>query len=236
MSKQSAAGGLSRRAVLGFGAAALAASVLPRFANAQEPPVVSAKSPAEALDLLKQGNARHVANQPLCDDHSAGRASRALGQAPHAAILSCSDSRVAPEFAFDQGPGELFVVRVAGNFVTTDGLASLEYGAKVLGTKLIVVLGHSSCGAVNATLQVLREHTTLPGHIPDLVRAMKPGIAPVLQQAGHDMAERAVLANVKYNVQRLANADPVLAPMVRQGQLKVVGGVYDLASGRVTFV
>ncbi|MEO7063852.1 MAG: carbonic anhydrase [Dokdonella sp.] len=236
MSKRPIARGLSRREVLGLGAAVVAASVLSPFATAQEPPVVSANSPDEALNLLKQGNARYVANQSRCNDYSVDRASRAVGQAPHAAILSCSDSRVAPEFAFDQGPGELFVVRVAGNFVTTDGLASLEYGAKVLGTKLIVVLGHSGCGAVNATLQVLREHTTLPGHIPALVRAMKPGITPVLKDTGHEMAARAVIANVNYNVQRLANAGPVLAPMVRDGKLKVVGGVYDLASGRITFV
>lgn len=236
MNKRSVASGLSRREALGFGAALFAASLLPRRVAAQEPPVVSANSPEEALALLKQGNARHVANQPLCNDHGAGRASRALGQAPHAAILSCADSRVAPEFAFDQGPGELFVVRVAGNFVTTDGLASLEYGAQVLGTKLIVVLGHNRCGAVNATLQVLRERTSLPGHIPELVRAMKPGIAPVLKETGHDPAERAVISNVRYNVQRLASAGPVLAPMVREGKLKIVGGVYDLASGRVEFI
>lgn len=236
MGKRLVVNRVSRREFLGLGAALVAASVFRPHATAQAAPVVSAQSPDEALDLLKQGNARYVANQPLCSDYSVSRASRARGQAPHASILSCSDSRVAPEFVFDQGPGELFVVRVAGNFVTTDGLASLEYGAKVLGTKLIVVLGHSGCGAVSATLKVLRERTVLPGHIPELVRAMKPGIAPVLKHSGDGMTERAVVMNVKYNVQRLVNAGPVLAAMVRDGELKVVGGVYDLATGRVTLV
>ena len=122
------------------------------------------------------------------------------------------------------------------NFVTDDGLGSLEYGAKVLGTKLILVLGHHACGAVKAAVAVLRDHTALPGHIQGLVEAMKPGIAPVLEHAHGDATERAVLANVRYNVQRLSQAQPLLAEMVRAGELAVVGGVYDLASGRVEFI
>ena len=110
------------------------------------------------------------------------------------------------ELAFDQGPGDLFVVRVAGNFVTPDGLGSLEYGAAVLGTKLIMVLGHGSCGAVNATVKALQQGNTLPGHIADLARAMKPAISPVLAQPGDDLAQRAVIANVRANVQRLQEA------------------------------
>lgn len=236
MCPPSSTGGLSRRQLLGLGVSAIATAALPRVVPAQKAPVSSAKNPAEALALLKQGNARYAANQPLQKDFSAGRASRALGQAPHSAILSCADSRVAPELVFDQGPGELFVVRVAGNFVTEDGLGSLEYGAKVLGTKLILVLGHRGCGAVNATLTSLREHKPLPGHIEGLVDAMKPGIAPVLEHADGDATERAVVANVRYNVQRLAQAQPLLADMVHAGTLAVVGGVYDLASGRVEFI
>jgi carbonic anhydrase len=104
-------------------------------------PQALADTPEAALSLLIEGNARYVANAPRERDFSAGRASRAPRQAPFAAILGCADSRVAPELAFDQGPGDLFVVRVAGNFVTDDGLASLEHGAAVLGIKLILVLG-----------------------------------------------------------------------------------------------
>ena len=144
-------------------------------------------------------------------DFSANRAARAQGQAPFAAVLGCADSRVAPELAFDQPPGELFVVRVAGNFMTPDGLGSLEFGAAVLGTKVIMVLGHTSCGAVNATVAALQKGNDLPGHIGDLVRAMKPGIESVLKQPGDDLYQRAVVANVRANVQRLQEAKPILA-------------------------
>ena len=162
--------------------------------------------------------------------------SRVQGQAPFAAILGCADSRVAPELAFDQSPGDLFVVRVAGNFVTPEGLASLEFGAAVLGTKLIMVLGHGKCGAVNATVAALQKGNTLPGHIADLVRAMKPGIAPVLKQSGDDLQQRAVIANVRYNAQRLQHAKPILAEMIAKNEVRVVGAVYDLATGKVTLV
>lgn len=218
-----------------FGAAGmLAATQFDGTALAQ--PVRAASNPDEALKLLMAGNARYVANQPQQRDFSAGRASRALGQAPFAAILGCADSRVAPELAFDQGAGDLFVVRVAGNFVTPDGLGSLEFGAAVLGTKVIMVLGHNSCGAVNATVEALQKGNTLPGHIADLVRAMKPGVEPVLKQPGSDLQQRAVVANVQYNVERLKKATPILADMIAKGDLSVVGGVYDLATGKVTLV
>jgi len=158
------------------------------------------------------------------------------GAPPFAAILGCADSRVAPELAFDQRPGDLFVVRVAGNFVTPDGLGSLEFGASVLGTKLIMVLGHSSCGAVNATVAALQKENQLPGHIADLVRAMKIGIAPVLNQSGGDLEQQAVIANVRHNVEQLKQAKPILAAMVAKNEVRVVGGVYDLATGTVTLV
>jgi carbonic anhydrase len=169
-------------------------------------------------------------------DFSAGRAARAQGQAPFAAVLGCADSRVAPELAFDQPPGELFVVRVAGNFMTPDGLGGLEFGAAVLGTKVFMVLGHTSCGAVNATVAALQKGNDLPGHIGDLVRAMKPGIEPVLKQPGDDLYQHAVVANVRSNVQRLQEAKPILADMVAAGKLRVVGAVYDLPTGKVALV
>jgi carbonic anhydrase len=223
---------LSRRKILLAGAGLLAAAPFARVAQAQ--PVAAVSTPDAALNLLIEGNARYVANQPHEHDFSAARASRAQGQAPFAAILGCADSRVAPELAFDQGPGDLFVVRVAGNFVTPDGLASLEFGAAVLGTKLIMVLGHTKCGAVNATVKALQKGNTLPGHIADLVRAMKPGIEPVLKQSGDDLEQRAIIANVRHNVQRLQHAKPILAEMVAKNEVRVVGGVYDLATGMVT--
>ena len=212
----------------------MAAAPFAGVANAQ--PARAAETPDAALKLLVEGNARYASNQMKERDFSAGRAARASGQAPFAAILGCADSRVAPELAFDQAPGDLFVVRVAGNFMTPDGLASLEYGAAVLGTKVIMVLGHSNCGAINATVGALQKGNDLPGHIGDLVRAMKPGVEPALQQPGDDLAQRAVLAYVRWNVQRLIEAKPILAEMVTAKKLSVVGGVYELATGKVTLV
>jgi carbonic anhydrase len=224
---------LSRRTLL-LASAALAAAPLGVTAQAQ--PIAAADTPDAALKLLIDGNERYVSNQPRERDFSAGRASRTLGQAPFAAILGCADSRIAPELAFDQSPGDLFVVRVAGNFVTPDGLGSLEFGAAVLGTKLIMVLGHSSCGAVDATVAALQKGNKLPGHIADLVRSMKPGIEPVVKQSGADLEQRAVVANVRHNVERLQQATPILAEMVTKKKLRVVGAVYDLATGKVSLV
>jgi carbonic anhydrase len=226
--------GLNRRRLILTGAGLLAVGASISAAQAQ--PTRTAETPDAALALLVEGNSRYVANQPRERDFSAGRASRALGQAPFAAILACADSRVAPELAFDQGPGDLFVVRVAGNFVTDEGLGSLEFGAAVLGTKLIMVLGHTSCGAVDATVKALQTHNDLPGHIAGLVQAMKPGIEPILKQPGGDLEQRAVVANVRFNVQRLQQAKPILADMVAKSQLRVVGGVHDLGTGKIALV
>jgi carbonic anhydrase len=228
------AAGMSRRLVLGAGVAALA--VAPLVGRAEAQPARAVDTPDAALARLLEGNGRYVAGKLNERDFSANGAARALGQAPFAAILGCADSRVAPELAFDQPPGELFVVRVAGNFMTPDGLGSLEYGAAVLGTKLIMVLGHTNCGAVDATVAALQKGNDLPGHIGDLVRAMKPGIEPVLKQPGADLNQRAVVANVRANVERLQGAKPILADMVTAGKLRIVGAVYDLPTGKVALV
>ncbi len=229
---------LSRRrlfAGLGGLAAMTAIGAMPAGpAGAQ--PARSAETPDAALARLMEGNARYAAGKLSERDYTAGRVARTQGQAPFAAILGCADSRVTPELAFDQAPGELFVVRVAGNFVTPDGLGSLEYGAAVLGTKVIMVLGHTSCGAVNATVEALQKGNTLPGHIADLVRAMKPGIEPVLKTPGDDLRQRAVIANIQANVRRLQTEKPILGDMVAAGKLKVVGAYYDLPTGKVMMV
>ena len=225
---------LTRRSVFSVGMGALAVTASVAAARAQ--PVRSADTPDAAFARLVEGNARYVAGKLNERDFSAGRASRAQGQAPFAAILGCADSRVAPELAFDQAPGELFVVRVAGNFVTPDGLGSLEYGAAVLGTKVIMVLGHTSCGAVNATVEALQKGNTLPGHIAGLVSSMKPAIEPVLKAPGPDLEQRAVVANVQANVRRLQAEKPILAEMVAAGKLRVVGAYYDLPTGKVISV
>ncbi|MFZ5780032.1 MAG: carbonic anhydrase [Pseudomonadota bacterium] len=226
--------GVSRRLLMRAGAGMLAGAALAGTAQAQ--PTRAAETPDAALKLLTEGNERYVSNKLNERDFSAGRAARTQGQRPFAAVLGCADSRVAPELVFDRPPGDLFVVRVAGNFVTTEGLGSLEFGAAVLGTKVIMVLGHTSCGAVNATVEALQKGNNLPGHIAGLVTAMKPGIEPALKQKGDDVIHRALIANVRYNVQRLIEAKPILADMVAGGKLKVVGGLYDLATGKVSVV
>jgi carbonic anhydrase len=223
--------------MLTLGAAAAWASALPAFAL-EAPPVTApnAISPDEALKRLTDGNARYAANAPATKDFSAGRAARAAKQYPFAAILSCADSRVAPELAFDQGPGELFVVRVAGNFVDDDGLASLEYGVKFLGVPLIMVLGHSNCGAVDATIKVMTEHAKLPGHLPGLVRAIKPAVEAAQKAKAANLLDQAIVENVRYNVGRLNKAKPIISAFVAEGKVKVVGAGYDLATGKVSLV
>lgn len=128
------------------------------------------------------------------------------------------------------------MVRVAGNFVTPDGLGSLEFEAAVLGVKLIMVLGHTGCGAVSATVTALRQGNKLPGHIADLVQAMKPDIEPELKHGGDDLERCALIANVRYNVQRLQTAKPILAEMVAKKQLRVVGALHDFATGKISLV
>jgi len=227
-------GSVGRRSFFAAGAALLSTAIVAPDARAQaaERPA----TPDAALRTLMEGNARYVANQPRERDFSARRASLVQGQHPFAAVLGCADSRVAPELAFDQSPGDLFVVRVAGNFVTADGLGSLEFGSAVLGAKVILVLGHTSCGAVNATVEALQKGNTLPGNIAGLATAMKPGIEPALAQTGGDVTRRALIANVQYNVRRLETASPILTDLIGRGTLAVKGGIYDLATGRVELV
>ncbi len=230
---------LSRRRMLGGGlalAGALAGAKLaamPTIAHAAAP---NAISPDEALARITAGNERYAANTSTNKDFSAGRLDRAQGQYPIAAIVSCADSRVAPEILFDQGPGDLFVTRVAGNFVYDNSLASLEYGVKFLGVPLIMVLGHSSCGAIGATIKVVQEGAQLPGHLPELVRALKPGIEAAIAKKPADLLDAAIRENVRHNVSVLQSAGPIVSEFVASGKVKVVGGVYDIASGKVSMV
>jgi carbonic anhydrase len=223
----------TRRGLLSFGVAATAAlTTRPTCAQSAPTPV----APDEALRRLQEGNARYAANTSTNRDLSAGRMARASAQYPFASILSCADSRVSPELAFDQGPGDLFVVRVAGNFVNEDGLASLEYGAVVLGSQLIMVLGHSDCGAVNSTIKAMSAGTTLPGHLPGLVSAIRPAVEAAQAKKATDLLREATAENVRRAVAYLQTAKPLLSDLVRAGKLKVVGAVYNIDSGMVTTV
>ena len=228
---------LSRRRIIATGAAALSSGMLAPRAFAQSAGAApNAISPDEALKRVMDGNARYASNMPTNKDFSAGRAARALAQHPIAAILSCADSRVAPELAFDQGPGELFVVRLAGNFVNDDGIASIEYGVRFLGVSLVVVLGHSGCGAVDAAIKVLKDEAQLPGHLPELVNSIKPAVEAAKQKNPPDLLAEATVENVRLSMRRLASADPIMSSVVKDGKVKVVGGVYDIRSGMVTLV
>jgi len=229
------ASNLTRRGLLTGALAVSAAAALPLSpAWAQSPaPAPNAISPDEALKRLQEGNARYAANTSTNKDFSAGRIARASAQYPFASLVSCADSRVAPELAFDQGPGELFVVRVAGNFVNEEGLASLEYGVVVLNSPLIMVLGHSDCGAVNATMKAMQDGKTLPGHLPSLVDAIRPAVVAAQAKKPADLLAEATAENVRLNVKYLAGAKPLISDLVAAGKLKIVGAVYDIASGRV---
>lgn len=189
-------------------------------------------SPEEAMSRLVEGNRRYVAGISNRHDFITEREALVEGQNPFAAVLGCADSRIAPEYAFDAGRGDLFVVRVAGNFVNDDGLASLEYAVAVLGTPLIMVLGHESCGAVKAGVKRVREDATFTGHIGTLADAMAPAVREAMKHKG-DLVRVSIRQNVLRSVARLRVASPVLADALAAHRLRVVGGVYELASGRV---
>jgi carbonic anhydrase len=200
------------------------------------PPPPNAIAPADALKRVLDGNARYAANTPNERDFSSGRAARVQGQYPIAAILSCADSRVAPELAFDQGPGDLFVVRVAGNVVNPDLLASLEYGVQFLGVPLIMVLGHTGCGAVDAAIKVLKTKAVLPGHLPELITAIKPAVIVAEKTQAGNLLDNAITENVRRQVARLKSSPPVVQKLYAGKKIDIVGGVYDLATGKIALV
>jgi carbonic anhydrase len=229
----------SRRAVLGLFAASSVGLALGGSAGAKDakppPKPQNVLSPDAALALLRQGNQRYVDGTSKRHDFKHEREALAAGQNPYAGILSCADSRIAPEYAFDSGRGDLFVCRVAGNFANTDSIASLEYGVAVLGAPLILVLGHDSCGAIDATIKSLKDNTTLPGHMPSLVAGLAPAVKAVSQQPGN-LADNAIRQNVIDTVAKLKSATPILSAAVEQNKLKVAGGIYRLRDGRVDMI
>jgi carbonic anhydrase len=229
----------TRRAVLGFAAASAIGLALGNGARAKDvkppPKPDNVLSPDAALERLLKGNQRYIDGVAKRHDFKHEREALAGGQNPYAGILSCADSRIAPEYAFDSGRGDLFVCRVAGNFANTESIASLEYGVAILKTPLILVLGHDSCGAVDATIKSLKDGTTLPGHLPSLVDAIAPAVKAVLQEPGNLLAN-ATRQNVIDNVAKLKSATPILSAAVEQKKLKVVGGIYRLRDGRVDMI
>jgi len=231
----------SRRSAMLFGAAALAFAG-GAFAGAAEakdakapPKPENVLSPDASLKRLMDGNARYVSGVSRRHDFKHEREALAGGQNPFAAVLSCADSRIAPEYAFDTARGDLFVCRVAGNFAGTETIASMEYAVAVLNAPLILVLGHDACGAVDATLKSIKDDKPLPGHIPSLVEAIAPAAKAAMQQGG-DVLNKAIRQNVVDNIAKLKTAAPILNAAVEQGKLKVVGGIYRLTTGTVDLV
>jgi len=227
------AAGLSRRRLLGATIASAAASLLvgvgagialPSAAMAQ-----SVKTPAEALQALMDGNGRFVGRKLTFyeDDLAILQQNTAEKQEPFASVLSCADSRVPVELIFDQSIGHVFVNRVAGNIATSEIIASIEYGAAVLGTKVIVVLGHGNCGAVQAAI----DGKEVPGQISSLYRYIRPAI----NEAGTNL-QAATEANAKIQAQLLRESSPVLASLVKDGKLSVVAAFFDVESGKVTLL
>lgn len=216
----------NRRSFLLSSAAAVAVTATEssaRAANVQAPMNASA-----SLNALLKGNARFVAGTPACLPATVKRAQLANGQAPFAAVLGCSDSRVPVETVFDHEPGDIFVVRVAGNFADPVGIGSLQYSVAVLKSSLVMVLGHTACGAVQAATKFVKTGETFPGQIQTLAAALAP-IAKSTQHAKGDWVHNAIIANVKANVAKL-KADAII------GKVEIVGGIYDLASGKVSLV
>jgi carbonic anhydrase len=197
----------------------------------------SAPTPQAAFERLRDGNARFVSGRLQSRDVRGEVATTSAGQKPFAAVLGCMDSRVPPETVFDQRLGDLFVVRVAGNVVNADELGSLEYATEVVGTPLILVLGHTACGAVKGAC----DHVEL-GNLTGLLQRIAPAVAASAAVPGehtsknHDFVDAVTIANVRQSMRELVEQSPVLKARVERGALAVRGGVYDLATGKVTFL
>src|SRR5881296_1392879 len=206
-----------------------------QFGRAADPthPAQPAVAPAEAISKLKEGNGRYASgNLQHPGQTTERRAELTKSQHPFAIIVSCSDSRVPPEIVFDQGLGNLFVLRVAGNVIDDHSLGSIEYAVDHLAVRLIVVLGHQRCGAVKAAKETIAAKGEAPAHIQSLVAAIKPAVESTV----HGDLETTVKANVKDVVQALRSSTPVLKPKVDSAELKVVGAYYSLDTGSVAFL
>lgn len=190
-------------------------------------------SPTEALARLKAGNERFAASK-LQHPHQTPerRHELASSQEPFAVVLACADSRTAPEVIFDQGLGDIFDVRVAGNVVDAEVLGSIEYAVEHLGTRLVVVLGHERCGAIKAARETIAAKSKAPGHIQSLVKA----IAPAVEATKDADAEATARANALHVAHQLRESKPILKEMVEKGTVSVVAAHYDLDSGAVEFL
>jgi carbonic anhydrase len=231
-------GHLSTRNLLKYGAVAVGAGTLATGlgsnllfsdrAVAQNPEDIT---PDQALQALIDGNQRFVTRKRQNPNQDVTRLTEvAKGQKPFASILGCADSRVPSEIIFDQGFGDLFVCRVAGNIATPEEIGSLEFGSLVLGSKVIMVVGHERCGAVDATIKGAQ----VPGQIASLLEAIQPAVERAKNQTG-DQLENACKANILLQAERLKSST-ILSQLIEEGKLNIVGGYYDLDTGAITLV
>jgi carbonic anhydrase len=227
--------GIARRDLIRFGAASALALALGGVASQAR--AATELSPDEALAALKSGNARYVGNPQLSSaDLAARRSAVAGGQAPWATIVGCADSRTPPELIFGgQGLGELFVARNAGNLVDTATLGTVEYGAAVLGSPLIVILAHTACGAVKAACDVIAKNATYPGAIGPMIEPILPAALAARGETG-DYVDNTAKLSAERTAQRLPAMSTIISGLVESGKLKIVAAIYDLETGVVTYL
>ena len=197
----------------------------------------AAVSPAVAVEMLKEGNARFTAGQPINRDLHQQVTQTATGQYPFASIVSCIDSRIPTEIVFDQGIGDIFNARVAGNFVNEDILGSLEFACKLAKSKVIVVMGHTSCGAVKGAC----DHAKL-GNLTQMLDKIMPAVDATETPDGVDRSSgnlefvnRVAVKNVEFTIENIKSQSPVLNEMLQAGEIDIVGAMYDVKTGKVTF-
>lgn len=193
-------------------------------------------TPSQAWDALVEGNRRYAADAAVnCNQNYDRRHEVVAGQQPFAMVLGCADSRVPPEVIFDQGLGDLFTVRIAGNVADANAIGSLEYAVLNLGSSLIVVLGHEKCGAVIATVEAVEKGISAPGHIGSIVDDIKPAVQPLVGKPGY-MLDAAIRANIKAVARSLSSKSSILAQHISSGKLMIKGAHYSLSDGRVDAV
>lgn len=228
---------LGRRSLLLGAAGIFAATALPNASARAATPVAKTElAPAEALKLMKEGNENFRNEAPsLAANGRERRLELARGQAPFCVLVGCSDSRVSPEILFGRGLGELFIVRNAGNTVDTAALGSIEYAVGVLGVPLVVVLGHQSCGAVAAAVDVVEKNATFPGVIGEMVQPIVPAVLEAKAQGG-DLLDASVRSNARRVAKRLTTQSLVITDALSKGKVKVVGARYGLSDGHVEWM
>jgi len=237
----------NRRSLITMAAVGTAATFLPEklFAKTKKkdnesvssnvPKPLNILSPEQALERLLEGNQRYIKGYSKRHDFIAEREILIQGQNPYAGILSCADSRISPEYAFDSGRGDLFVARVAGNFANPNNIASFEYAVEVLKTPLLMVLGHDNCGAIKATISAVKDSIMYPGHIPTLIESLSPAVKAASNLSG-DLLYNSTRENVKQNVEILKNSGPILSVALKEKKLKIIGAIYRLKTGEIELV